>query len=494
MLDGISSIGGKLMGGEVTRSGWAGLTDRIADANRAQAAGDGADPDKAPVAWKEASYKPGGKKAGGAAQAANRPGPKSAPVASPVVTADPGALLFYTEPGLAVIARCAGVPNLLAISHSEAANDDPATKEAVRKFLQEFWRNRMPELSKSELFLNMAVDALMAKREPSARAFLANGRPITGNRSPEKAVAGIIDAPGPDLSANYIRKLTGLNIAGDQISQALLREAAFLITAHEASHIKLRSLGLADSEYGAETGAQRCLGDNAEFLPILAANPDIAQGFWRGMDALGDLFKGRNEQGHGLIAPLRFSDRNLEANRYTELAEAERDVVGKITMRMYQNGHLHPTPQESLAAAWLADKTGFRAAVLEAAKSKMLSREAVVVKMWNFFSQYGSDDGGQQGFMKGFTKEFGISEDALPGFVKAGEPFAAPDAFRRERQAARTIPLEMTKLIDPKDPFVQGALEAVEQLYREGAFDKSPAQKAFAENLLAGARFYGLRA
>jgi hypothetical protein len=92
-------------------------------------------------------------------------------------------------------------------------------------------------------------------------------------------------------------------------------------------------------------------------------------------------------------------------------------------------------------------------------------------------------------------KKFGITKDALQRFVRSGESLGAAYEFKFARWDARTIVSrapDKVKILDPKHPLVQAALAAAAQLNARGAFKGSPAQQAYVDNLLAGARFFGI--
>ena len=101
---------------------------------------------------------------------------------------------------------------------------------------------------------------------------------------------------------------------------------------------------------------------------------------------------------------------------------------------------------------------------------------------------------------KAFMSKYGIDDRQLQSFVQQGEQWASPSTLSRMRHDMKgelTICKNGEQRCDvrseiwqPSNAFARNVINAVQSLHAEGAFSDSQEQKAFAENVLAGAKFY----
>jgi hypothetical protein len=335
----------------------------------------------------------------------------------------------------------------------------------------------------------------------------------------------ILVQDSPDLVENGIREVSGLNFAGHRISRDrdLLHDIQLFRAAQEATLVRLLQRGSPADYHRAAAGALTFLDEHQDLFRKLEgrSNKDRDEYVRRcllGYHALGVLFRddaldpgnlSRPDMKESvLIATLRPSGNHPEANREEQLQGAVHDVMQKIGMRMYRDWPMLGVASFTAATsrAWpnshvfevdpAADETGVVARYMETAKRKGLDPDEAFANFaleleWLSVPRF-SEEQKRRG--QDLMREYGITDDALQSFVKSGEPFAIRAVFAHERSSAANIAITGAdrRLIDPKDPFVQNVLKAVAQLKAEGAFRGSQEQRAFAENILAGARFFGV--
>lgn len=406
------------------------------------------------------------------------------------------------------------------VSGNDARYLENLPEQQARQMIQSWMPSEMPELSAH--VLGMLYMGIKNGSQPGTFP-IDEGGDNTG-----KPVAAVTLVPGDNhFGENYYRTQSSINFADNILSKDLLREGALFIAAHEATHGKLYGLGLPSTEYAAETGALAFLKTHPESFPLLK-NPETAQGFLLGRRALNALFSGGGDYGHSLTAFLKLSDNNPAEDRMDKLQRADHDAIIKISQRLVQDGKLQPSASESFTAAigrvtkpWIytlstdpankmsrdlsADKTGILAAYLKQAAARGIDQDRALNAFDNNLSDFlnGKSSEAQVNAGRAFMKDNNISIEDLRKFTDSGKILAAEDVFSRTRHATAKDEVCATgestcrfpsKTNNPSDPLVKDTIQIVKKMNAEGAFRDSPEQQAFADNVLAGAKFYKIPA
>jgi hypothetical protein len=350
------------------------------------------------------------------APAAGRDADKSAPVRFGDVITSRGVLSSFSREELAAIAGTAG-----PVSFVTPADD-----------MQHF---RPPGIS----YYSKDAVALLKQAYQSART----GQPYSVTIFQGSTVASVIAVPeGGELSENYFRWETGLNLPGNPFPEPLRHQVALLALHHEGWHPFLKQRHH-DSEYGPDAGAGKSAGVNEEVVQD-----------WLGLRALGLVFRSpeddhADDAHHEWAGMLRPTDRDPERNRDEEFAGAEADILTTIALRMQKKGFLELTAADGERADRFIRQQSGAAAVPE------------------------------------------LHEKATAFF-----------AFDRARRAAASVELHLlpgkadprftVHVIDPKSGFVQNVVETIVELNKADEFRAVQAEQAWADNFSHGAKFVGI--